>query len=395
MRLEEVIASGGGMVSIEDVEARMTSDGAAAVFDVMELIQVAMQLATHRAALGEVHLVVTDSSSMSCRARRIDAEEAVILVPLGILARVRALARRLLWHLGQDEPVVHMVGSALDVRDFPWELAPGLVPVLGQDASDGGAEYWEALARFDRRTEPDESLDAVANDVMCQCLLYLGLHELAHLSARHDTLLRLARTHDRSIPAHLGLDVLRRGVEVHADMLAAGNQMKLQMLAVKTAHLADEHPDVMFGRTSFAVTMLFAMYDTHRKTVYEYDDTAYPHPIIRYEFWDLAVSRIVEQVRPDLGEIAREHAKAGWLDCVQAFNALEFDCMGGTYGRPRPWLKGGTGRYVPITALKYGGASALQPRFEADHELYQEVERLASELSTGVDNPGDNSNACS
>jgi hypothetical protein len=37
--------------------------------------------------------------------------------------------------------------------------------------------------------------------------------------------------------------------------------------------------------------------------------------------------------------------------------------------------------YVPVTALKYGAANALLPRFQEDNRLWLDFERLAEALT--------------
>ena len=68
---------------------------------------------------------------------------------------------------------------------------------------------------------------------------------------------------------------------------------------------------------------------------------------------------------------------------MRCSNHLEWDCFTGEYGSPPPGTEGGTGRYVPVTALKYGAASALRPRMREDNRLWLEVERVTEEVIGG------------
>ena len=384
MDFEEAVALAGGGVTAHDLEQRLTPAGVFALTDAWELMGAAMSTAVEQESLGPlgwVYCVITRSTSVQCRTRRLDDGNVVILIPLGILARTRVLARRLLWHLADEEtPTIRYLASTLDVRTFPWELAPGLIPVFGEDATAQDDAYWEALAAFDARTAPDEAQDTIANDVMCYSFVNLGLHELVHITARHDQLLKLARAQDPRIPPHFDLTTLRRGMEVCADSVAAHNFVSLHMRHEMMAGFVTEHPDVFFGRSSFAMAMLFGLYDTHRKTVYEYDDGIYPHPIIRYELFYEEILQAVHNSQPPLAERAQQYSKDGWRDCMDAFDRLEWDCLRGEYGSPRFWVKGGTGRYLPVTTLKYGAASVLQSRLLADQSLAAETHRLAIEI---------------
>jgi len=384
MDVDEAVTLAGGHVRVEDLDERLTPDGAFALIHALHLMVEAMDTVVRQAALGplgRIHCVITGSTSMQCRTRRLDGEQAVILIPLGILARTRVLARRLLWHLADEDALtINMVGSTLDERTFPWELAPDLVPVFGEDTTSDEAAYWQALAVFDARTAADEEWDTIANDIMCHCFLMLALHEMVHVTGRHDELLRLARAQDPRIPSHLALAELRRGMEVDADMVAARYHVSLHMRHEMMAHLVRKHPDVFFGRSAFAATMLFGLYDTHRKTVYDYDGGIYPHPLIRYELCNEGMLDAVTDIRPRLLRKARQYSLDGWKDCTDAFNRLEWACLCGAYGRPPAGTEGGTGRYVPISTLKYGAASVLVARMEGDTRLAVETHRLAVDV---------------
>ncbi|MCW2623890.1 MAG: hypothetical protein JWR48_612 [Mycobacterium sp.] len=66
---------------------------------------------------------------------------------------------------------------------------------------------------------------------------------------------------------------------------------------------------------------------------------------------------------------------------MTCFDGLEWDCFTGEYGSPPVGAEGGTARYLPVTALKYGAASALQPRMREDNQLRLEVERISAEIT--------------
>ncbi|MFJ8112130.1 hypothetical protein [Streptomyces sp. NPDC096132] len=52
--------------------------------------------------------------SFDCRPRQLTPDQAVILIPLGIVARARSLTRGLLWYLQHHNAMIRIVGSALD-----------------------------------------------------------------------------------------------------------------------------------------------------------------------------------------------------------------------------------------------------------------------------------------
>lgn len=226
MLLEEFIASAGGAVAAEELTAALSPAGATAALQASDMLTSFIEGAIRAHSLGCVHLVVTASTAMHCRARQVDDGHRVILVPVGILARTRAMARRLLWHLEQGGPVISMIGSPMDERE-DWELAPDLRPLLG-DIEDDDA-FWTESARFDARTPRSRKRDARAHNVMRHCFTYLVLHELAHLTNGHAELLQLAAAGDPRIPQDMDAATLRRGIELHADVYAALHHGRLQI----------------------------------------------------------------------------------------------------------------------------------------------------------------------
>ncbi|MFE6848004.1 hypothetical protein [Streptomyces sp. NPDC057686] len=366
MGAEEAIELAGGRARPEDVERVLGVQGARALSDALQVIFWVIAREYHYPSMCEVTFAVTRSTSFDCRTRQLGPDHAVILIPLGILARARSLTRRLLWHLEHEAGIVRVVGSALNGDVAHWEIAPGLKPVLGEGAGDE-AGYWQSLAEFDRRTEPDEEREIVAADVMGQCCILLALHEVVHVSAGHDSVVKAARAYNNGEPPHMDLTRVKRGLEIHADVVAAGMHVAVLFEHPRHAKLARRRPDVTFGRTSFAAALLFAMYDVHRKCIQWYDATVYPHPVIRYEFWHEAM---VASMRRRRRRRARRYSLDGWKDCVVAFNALEWAVFRSEYGEG---ARGNTGFLVPVTALKYGSAFILRRWLAEDDVLLRDT----------------------
>jgi hypothetical protein len=375
---EDAIALAGGAADAEELAEHLTGAGLAALEETIEFSRGIIQVASGSKQIGNVDLVVTRSTSMDCRVRRLNADQTVILIPVGVLARTRALARMFFSYLQDDRPDITFTGSALDDLTYAWELAPGLRPVFGEQND----QYWPALEEFNRGTATDEELEAFADGITALALHYLALHELGHLYGGHDQVLRLARAGDPRIPPHLTPTKIRRAMEVSADIFAAQNFVPSLLHHPSARPVAEAEPDVFFSTASFTVCMLFGMYDVHQKTAHEYDDGFYPHPIIRYEFWDEATTTGLVSAWPSIVEEAATARTDGWNACMRCFNHLEDDCFTGRFGTPPPETEDGTRvLYVPVTALKYGAASALLPRFQEDNRLWLDFERLAEALT--------------
>lgn len=384
MELSEVIAIAGGEATYEMLEERLTAAGASAVMNATGVgTSITQSIIEQLPFPNDIRLVFTRSTSPQCRSRRLSAQTSVILVPIGALARMHALTRRLVWHLVQDEPDPVVLASALDDPDPQWELAPLLVPVLGEAHAEDDTLYWEALTRFNLLTPPDELGDMLAAEFVWISSLYLLLHEVMHIAAAHDRVLKLVRADDPRIPRHLDETRLRRGMEIQADVLSAENLSRFLARDPLAARLVGEDPGSLFYKVSFALSAMFGMYDTHRKTIYEYDTGFYPHPIIRYEFFDEAFQTVMRDARPELAAAAQEYGEKGFVQCMHAYSAMEWQCLHGMYGRP-PGAPDGTNRYVPVTTLKYGEAAQLRPRMIQDNQLFLEVANLSLEIALGA-----------
>ena len=389
MRLDEAMASAGGAVTTQRMTEVLTADGADAVFKFLGVVSTFADVAAKDRELGTVYFAVAESTSMFCRVRRLDADTSVVLIPLGVLARTRVLTRRLLWHIEASKGVVDILRSPLEKRTLPYELAPDLVPVFG--AIEDEARYWKELDRLDRRAPEHKWLDAGGVDVMADCCYNLALHELMHILYRHDLVMKAARAGDSRIPAHLDASVLRRGLELSADAMAAFYHGSLQAEHPDTSDYVTEHTAEAFYRMSFATAVLFGMYDTHRKTIYDYDGGLYTHPLLRCDSWIRSMLQGLQRVPPinpgtsserPMASVAQEASAAGWESCIIAYNLLEIACALGEYGNSSE--PGGTWRFAPITALKYGGVAALRSWAEADHALALEVTKIINTFNNAA-----------
>ncbi|MEV5433188.1 hypothetical protein [Streptomyces sp. NPDC052701] len=382
MRLADAVAIAGGVVDAETFEDILTPAGAAAAREALSFIR----LGTVGRPDGPMSVEVVKANSMRCRGMRVDGGEAsVILIPLGALARARALARRFLQHLAHRRRV-RVVGNPVDERSG-WELLPGLVPVYGEYTGNE-KNQWDALKAFNQETEADQDRDTAANDIMSMCLMYLAMHEMVHLGSRHDKLLHLARAGDPLVPRGISLSVLRRGLEINADIMGAITLVKcLIMVAYPPGAKEKGFPigvssnglDAILERFSFAATMLFSLYDTHRGVVFDYDNGSYPHPIVRSEHTHEVTLGTLKRFVPQHFDAARQSVDAGWHAVNEAISELEFAALQGEYGRP---ADGNIERCIPVTALKYGMPVALmENRIQMELRLGEIIEWLLRRMN--------------
>ncbi|WP_030732546.1 hypothetical protein [Streptomyces sp. NRRL S-237] len=374
MRLDDAVALAGGEAGPKLLADVLTPAGARALRRSLHILRSDAEATNPDGR--DVRLVVVNSNSMACRTRRLDEGDSVVVIPLGVLARARALARRLLYLLRQDGPVTAMMGNVIDPRP-DWELAPGLAPLFEEPPEPGEEDderRWSALKTFDAESPEHETADEIADDIMELSLHYLVGHELAHLYARHDRLLTLARDRDPVIPRDWSPADLRRALEVHADIMAAVTVTHRFVPFVASSN----HGGTFVSRQFFAAALLFGMYDTHRKSLTSYERGHYPHPIIRFEITHHLTMDVIEKVAPELLEQARRQAIAGWADWDQAMNALEFNCLLGRFGVPP---HGDITRCLPVTTLKYGITSRVLPTFmDRDYRRGRKIADILEEL---------------
>jgi hypothetical protein len=376
MRLADALAIAGGAVDLGTLENVLTPAGAAAAGEALAFVR---KGAGNR-LVGHMSVEIVNTNSMQCRGVRLDGQDSVILLPLGALARARALARRFLQHLAHQRNV-RVVGNPVDNRPG-WEVLPGLVPVYGDYTGDE-EQQWDALRTFDAETEADEDRDTAADDIMSMCLIHLAMHEMVHLGSRHDKLLELARVGDPLVPRNIPLRVLHRGLEINADIMGAITTAKcLAMVAFPAGvkkkgiplGVASNGLDTLFERSSFAATMLFSLYDTHRGLVSDYHNGSYPHPIVRCEHTYEVTLGAIHAFAPPYLDTVRQSIEAGWLAVNQAISELEYAAIHGAYGRPS---HGDVTRCIPVTALKYGMPVVhMEDHIRAELELGKIVEQL-------------------
>ncbi|MET7369880.1 hypothetical protein ABZS61_29225 [Streptomyces sp. NPDC005566] len=375
MRLSDAVGLAGGEARPELLAEVLTRAGSLAVQRSLDVLRFDAEATSPDGRPASV--VVVNSNSMVCRARRLDGGDSVVVIPLGILARARALARRLLHLLSRSSVTDVVIGNVIDRRP-DWELAPGLVPLFGEQTDQDGEQCWSALKAFDAESPEDETRDSIADDIMELSLHYLVGHELAHLYGRHDRLLALAlalaQAGDRLVPPDLSLSDLRRGLEVHADLMAA---MTVAHRLLPFVMHSDER-GTLIARQFFAVAMLFGMYDTHRKSLTAYEHGRYPHPVIRFELTHCVTLDVVGKVAPEFLETARKNALAGWAESDRGMSAMEIDCVRGHFGWPS---QGDTTRFVPVTTLKYGSTSRVLPAYmDLEYRLGRQVASMLEEL---------------
>jgi hypothetical protein len=313
---------------------------------------------TKGAASARVALVQTRSPSLVCRVRLLDDGTAAVVVPIGAFARTRVWARMLLQWLLEDEeePTMKIAASILDdYSESHWQIAPRLAPLFGELRDE--SEHWSELAALDASLSLDAELEPAVDDLVWACLVYLILHEVAHVVRDHFRL--VAQPTTTSGPDDVAI---RRALEIDAD--AAATHLLLFVLFAKVEGHGDEALESAFYWLGYAMALLLGLYDSRRKSLGLYSTAYYPHPVVRHRLLtDFARVALADQ-RPDLLEAWDVREAEGWAACVRALWKVDIEAFTGRFGGS----KGDTPRFVPVTALNYAEFDSSFVREQVEEE---------------------------
>lgn len=336
-------------------------------------------LLTSTARGAEVKICLTPSTSMACALHQHGGGVFTIIVPLGVAARLRILARLLLEYWGKERRV-QFLNSPLDkIAADNWHVPSRLRPLFGKNAYQDDTTFWEELAALDTLLSPVPETENDVLELQHLALVHLIAHEFTHAWEKHFSILR-------SDPADLHLDRynlrpedLEKCVELHADIIAA--ELSTRILQSQIA-LAPEEADADLGRgfvrLAYVVMMLYSLYDPERKYLYAYDEDRYTHPLVRREMTLNFIERVVSIFFPDKFDDLMNNVLYGWEKCIWAVNDMNLDAMSGRFGEIEP-----NKLYFPI-GLAMGGifsASYIQEETDKASELALRFIALVKDLA--------------
>jgi hypothetical protein len=370
--LHDAITVAGGLATLETCPEVIPPEQFLSALQTIQRTSVHLEEAARRAGVqvgGAV--VLTHSPAFSCTVVSVEEGHAILL-PLGMIARARVLARLLLRHWGiQSEAGFRFIRSPEDAIDddpdcFPPVLRPLLLETLSPD------EFWPKLLDLDRSVELDPLCETDVGELVHLALVYFMAHEFTHILHGHFEL----RDRAQAGEVKLGFERLLRGLELDADDGAAA--ISLMVLNEDISLVREIGLDHSFEtgllRLSYAVAMLFAITDTVRKHFPGYAAGAYNHPMVRCELFFEAAERALPQ---ELIQRWRDVSTQGWAACMKALEMLNYEALSGKFG-PLPEGK----QWVPIHSLLYGAVPdgpvnrALLDEVRAAAPLLAEVRRL-------------------
>lgn len=374
LSLEDMLAAEGGPVDLEQLPPGLPKE---TMMDVSATLTFLANVFVSNlpASEKEVYVVLTQASGLSCRARRVEDGVSVIIVPAGLIGRVRTLCRALLQYWNK-ETHIKLISSPLDkICEDQWQVPPRLAPLFDHEAS--GEEFWTGLQELDASLDLDPAFETDVSELMHLGLVFLLSHEFAHIFFRHfDYARHIKQTRPELLPR------IRRGLELHADFFA-GTWATTIFLAQAGEDADNESLARGFLRQSYAVTAILSMFDAHKKFVGFYDEGDYNHPLIRREVFSYALRKEVSLQGKALLEFWQIHEGQGWTRAVDALADLNLDAMKGKFGK----IEEGKLAF-PLQALNYGmGASfpVLEEILEQAKELIEEVK---AQLTAFNNDPG-------
>lgn len=271
-------------------------------------------------------IVFTRSTSMFSAVTETD-EGSLILISIGALARLRVVTRLLLsfWN---DDHGVYFATTPLDDLDPSQVKVPSRLHPLFLDHLED-EEFWHRLQELDSSIslppEASTDVDAVTN----LALLFIFLHEVAHIILLHPRFLAEMRTRSPQERDGLSPEEIRKGVELIADELAAASMISTLrgLIAGERAAGRESHPANFFLRTGYALTLVLSLFDTTRKFLAGYSKDQYAHPMARHQLIVRSASHAILRQEPELLAAWQGMEIEAWRRCIWAFHGLTLATM--------------------------------------------------------------------
>lgn len=319
-------------------------------------------------------IALTRSSGLACRVRQVSEGASAILVPAGLIGRLRTLCRTLL-RFWNKESHVRLMNSPMDkIAEDQWQVPPKLAPLF--DSRETGDSFWQHLQELDDSLDLDPRFDPDIPELLHLGLVFLLCHEFAHVLFRHfDFLAAIRQTKPDDAPR------IRRGLELHADSFSG-----TWATTIFFAQLGrDADMDSLargFLRQSYVVSLILAIFDAQKKFLGFYDNGDYNHPIIRREVFADACRNEAGSRGKEFLDFWTELEMQGWKRAVEALADLNFEAMGGKFGK----IDEGKLAY-PLQALNYGAGFAfsfMQDLFNDANTLLKDVKDQLREFNKNV-----------
>ncbi|WP_136227178.1 hypothetical protein [Streptomyces sp. A1547] len=361
MEATEFVDAMGGPVHPAAFPAFMSKDAVEACR--LSLMIMRAHLSDFDRAIGVRTMVeLVDSPFFTCRAKEIAPDHHVITIPLGLVCRFYVLADLLCGYLQGSKVMLN-----LDVNEeweSLWRLPRGLYPLFG--APDARTDWRKELEVLHSGVCTPEAAYDVASMTSLALMFIVG-HEAAHVYRRHGPQLRAMKQLD-VVRTPEDERYFRRFAETDADVMATHWVMLAQDVGRLTARENGwEFSTVTaYFRLSYAVTVLYALFDVHRKHMGSYLEGIYMHPMVRRHVFAVA-GAMASANEPEAYGIWPRLEVFGWVHCAFGLNGLNIDTLMGKFGKvPKGY------NAVPVSSLHYDSQSmpAVQAAYDREMRFY-------------------------
>lgn len=276
----------------------------------------------------QVSVHLTRSPSMRTSMRRVAADHAAVLVPVGTLARLQVMHRLLLGYWTRQEPPPRFIASIMD-RPFERAIPRALGPLLRDlDGAAGELGWWQALDALNAQIALDAAFEPDVGELNHLALSLLLSHEFAHVARHHHDLRRRVRAGELAFVVGDGDDrrpatdaELRRAMENDADRVAA-----YLVVLTLVGQVRDQPESLPRGylRLGYALTALLALFDPQRLSLMDFGKgSAYPHPLVRFDAYLADATECAAAI--DQEAAFEAYSTQGSKRCLDALGLLEFE----------------------------------------------------------------------
>jgi hypothetical protein len=293
-------------------------------------------------------IAITASPSVDVRLHQLDVGRYLVVIPIGLYARMYILACRLITYWSRKQ-LKGFEKRMLD-RSFEgaWRIPPLVAPVF-EYFEDLNA-FWTEVDRFQRGTQLNDRIWYDVARVINVSVIFALFHEQAHMDWLHSNPIR-----DFLIKLPTDMDpvrrLIRKGFELQADVDAANLGVAVLEGGIRSGgyEADDQKVATDFLRLGYAYTMVFGAFDPWHRSFAAYRRQDHPHPILRHNavlestWWSLR-----KNVSPRWAQLWGKHALVGFEKCIDALNWLSFDCL---VNLTRPGPKESWRNLIPIHSL--------------------------------------------
>ena len=334
-----------------------------AVFDsCVETFQALAYLSNRPSRIDENRLRVgiTWSSSLMCKLQAAEAGQQLIVVPLGLIARVYTLALVLEAHDGSLP--VHFVGDESELTRIlatPARLAAIFI------RSDDTGDFWKRLEHIQESfgLKTMDSFEAARVTALLSTAFFV-CHEIGHWVRMHDLVGPSLSAGDEVGQGQISLSDLRRGIELSADV--SGIEALTIFITqyppplLKTRSMADRWTDLLY-----AVATGFSLFEIHQHGIFGSAPRVYDDPVIRHQICIDACELTVGANWAGAVEDWRTAERRAWLRYIERFGALQAASVAGRYGTGR-----GDELTAPYNVLGRSGSPELTDILIASRQLH-------------------------